>query len=337
MIFSRTTLPGTSPRKLHSHRLARSAVSLALFISASTGMAQGTAPTEPATTVTTIDVSEGGLVGKFYRPGGDSPGSRPAVLVLGGSEGGLRGGMPAVARELAANGFAAFHLAYFGVPGLPDDLELIPMEYFQRALSWLQRQPGVARSWVGVVGVSKGAEAALVLATLDQRIQAVVAGAPSSHVWPGLNACDSGRSSWSLDGSGLPALPCGVGKSVDGPYSAYSVGLKRRAEFPASQIKIQNTAAAVLLVCGERDKMNPACEMSRQLVLQRGAGPSIRLLAYPDAGHLGFGVPVLASHPNFAALGSLGGSPQGNAAARLDSWPVVVSFLGSSWAESRTR
>jgi dienelactone hydrolase len=75
-------------------------------------------------------VREGGLVGTFFRP--STPGPHPAVIVLGGSDGGLREGSAAV---LARQGYATLALAYFGVEGLPPELVEVPVEYFGRAIA----------------------------------------------------------------------------------------------------------------------------------------------------------------------------------------------------------
>ena len=57
-----------------------------------------------------------GFVGQFWHPASTAA-RRPAVLVLGGSEGGLPGTLlPAL---LASNGYQALGVAYFGEPGLP--------------------------------------------------------------------------------------------------------------------------------------------------------------------------------------------------------------------------
>lgn len=69
-------------------------------------------------------VRELGLVGEFYRPpSGADP--VPAVLVVGGSEGGLGRGGAYKAAGLASHGLAALALAYFGAEGLPRHLSLI--------------------------------------------------------------------------------------------------------------------------------------------------------------------------------------------------------------------
>ena len=67
---------------------------------------------------------------------------RPAVLVLGGSEGGLS--RNPTAELLASHGYDTLQLAYFGERGLPAELERIPLEYFVRALHWLAARPGAS-------------------------------------------------------------------------------------------------------------------------------------------------------------------------------------------------
>lgn len=81
--------------------------------------------------------------------------------MLGGSEGGLP--CDSEPSLLASHGFPTLALAYFGVPGLPSHLRLIPLEYFRRAFEWLGRQPGVDPAKLVVLGISRGGEAALLL------------------------------------------------------------------------------------------------------------------------------------------------------------------------------
>src|SRR5262249_22989295 len=60
-----------------------------------------------------------GLVGTLFLPSAASP--RPAVIAYSGSEGGSMTGK-ITAAGLASEGFVALGLAYFGEPGLPDQL-----------------------------------------------------------------------------------------------------------------------------------------------------------------------------------------------------------------------
>ena len=78
--------------------------------------------------------------------------------------------------------------AYFRGPGQNPDLELIPLELFSSALRWLSRQPEVDPSGLGILGGSKGAEAALLVAVRHPELKAVIAALPSSVVWPGIIA-----------------------------------------------------------------------------------------------------------------------------------------------------
>src|SRR5829696_10468701 len=99
-------------------------------------------------------VQKESLVGTlFYPTKPDVP--RPAVIVLGGLDGGLQEGSAAM---LASEGFVALALGYFGPqPLFPEPIE-IPLEYFAEAIAWLKAQPFVASNSLAVAGVSKGGE-----------------------------------------------------------------------------------------------------------------------------------------------------------------------------------
>ena len=75
---------------------------------------------------TGVRVDEPGLFGNYLPADGEGP--HPAVLLLGGSEGGLGIGSLSTALALQQEGFSVFQLAYFGAPGTPDTLERIALE-----------------------------------------------------------------------------------------------------------------------------------------------------------------------------------------------------------------
>src|SRR3990170_8120314 len=104
--------------------------------------------------VRVIPVREQGLVGTLFRSDSDRP--RPAIIVLGGSEGGL---WESPAALLASHGYVALALGYFGIEGLPQDLVRIPLEYFETAIGWLHAQEGVASDRLAVMGESRGGQA----------------------------------------------------------------------------------------------------------------------------------------------------------------------------------
>ena len=141
-----------------------------------------------------------GFYGEYFSPAA-GPGRRPALLVLGGSEGGLSGTL--VAALLAAHGYPALALAYFNAPGLPAQLSDIPLEYFARALRWLRAQPQVDSRHVLTLGVSRGSEAALLLgAYYPGLVDGVIASVPSDVAICSYPDCNG--PAWTLHGRPLP-------------------------------------------------------------------------------------------------------------------------------------
>jgi dienelactone hydrolase len=90
-----------------------------------------------------------------------------------------------LAQAFAANGFAALTLAWFRYQGLPRELVEIPLEYFDRAAAWMEAQPEVRAGGLGLIGGSKGGEAALIAASRNSAFRAVVAMTPAAHMWEG--------------------------------------------------------------------------------------------------------------------------------------------------------
>lgn len=269
-------------------------------------------------------VTEDGLIANYYPPAGAKPAA--GVLMLGGSEGALGASTANMSKALQAQGFAVLQVSYFRAPGQSPQLALVPMELFDTAHAWLKRQPGVDGRRLAVLGGSKGAEAALLIAARHPELKAVVAGMPSSVVWPGVDwdGVES-RSSWSAGGRPLPDLAYGVPSPNGGVRSIYESGLKTLPQHPDAAIPIERSGAAVLLVCGGADALWPSCPMADQL---KARDPKrVTVLAYPDAGHGVFGLPLPDGDPRMPGLAVFGGSPAANNAARQDDWPKALAFL----------
>jgi dienelactone hydrolase len=278
-------------------------------------------------------VDQHGFVGNYFPAGKSSP----ALLILGGSEGGLSEGIAGQSRVFQAEGFSVLQLSYFRLPGQNPRLEHIRMEYFGDALSWLKQQPEVDANRVGVYGISKGAEAAMLIAARHRDVKAVVAGMPSSVVWPGIawDSMDAAiGSSWSENGKPLPFLPYGQPIQMKSIADVYQAGLNQLAAHPTAIIPVERITARVLLVCGEVDTLWPGCVMARLLEsrAREHKGPQVELLAYADAGHGGIGQPLPPGDPRMPALAGSGGTPEGNNKARADSWPRIMGFLKAALA-----
>ena len=265
----------------------------------------------------------------FLAPG---PGRKPAILLLGGSEGGLGKDVHREAILLQKAGFNVLQAGYFNVPGKPGYLADVPLEAFFHAIDWLKARPESDPGAVGIVGYSKGAEAALLVAAHRADIQAVVAGMPSSVVWGGMSMRSyifGGVSSWSVGGKPVPSLDYGSGEGKRELLPRFVNALKQLDAHPDTIIPVERFGGKLLLVCGERDTLWPACPMARQIVTRvRTARPNgVELLAYPEAGHGVMGAPLPASDPAMRKWAALGGTAQANAAARSDSWSRIVAFL----------
>lgn len=281
-----------------------------------------------------VEVRDHGLVGEFYALDGAGP--LPGVLVLGGSD----GGVPSyTAARLAGEGFACLALAYFRADGLPRSLGMIPLEYFSAGMTWLLESASVQGPKVGVLGASKGAELALLLAAtfLDQ-VGAVVAIAPSSVVFAGISLGPTARnnSSWSHHGRPVPFVPYRKGARSGfstrgiafGPM--YDAALTDTRAVADAAIPIERATAPILLVSGDRDAMWPSSRMAQAVVdrlTAHGRGSQVTHLRYADAGH--------RLSPHSHSLRDLigvrmldgGGSDEANAAAGADAWARAVRFL----------
>ena len=237
-----------------------------------------------------------GLVAHYWT---GPPGARrsTAVLALGGSEGGYGNGLQA--RLLASHGYPVLELAYFGAPGVPNELRAIPLEYLARALRWLHARPGVED--VVVVGASRGGELALLVAsTYPALVQGVAAYAPGYAVVPG---------SWTRGGEPMPSV-------AD----------------PDPRIPVERIRGPVLLVAGAADQVwNSAYAVSAVGERRDEHGGQTEGLTFPEAGHgLTVAVPNLP-FPTEATLQGLtlvsGGTRQADALARNAAWARLLALL----------
>ncbi|HKV84228.1 MAG TPA: acyl-CoA thioester hydrolase/BAAT C-terminal domain-containing protein [Ktedonobacterales bacterium] len=255
------------------------------------------------------------------------------VLVLAGSSGRVD---VARARLLARHRALALALRWFGGPGQPPGICEVPLETFTGAVDWLCGQ-GVKR--VGLLGLSKGAEAALLVACCDARIGAAVAISPSSVAWANVGAGADGqsypyRSSWTWQGEPLPFVPYDESWSASqtqGPVAYRSLYERSLAAFPeralAAAIPIERTEARTLLIAGGDDEMWPSASFAAALAeRRRAAGRQIEVIAEPRAGHR----PPFPEEPTPgpSATYRYGGSPEADAALGAAAWPRTLDCLG---------
>ena len=286
-------------------------------------------------------------VGRLFIPPGRGP--HPVVIVLSGSGGGFDLDKAAV---LSRHGFATLALAYFGVAPLPTWLHRIPLEYFEAALTWLSAHPEIDSARVGILGVSRGAELALLLGSTFPQIRAIVAYAPSSVAWAA-----SGR-----DKSTGELIPCWTWRGKPVPFaplplrgfmwrSAFPVvalkrpvmfrdlfrsGLRNREAVERAAIPVENIRGPILLVSGGDDHLWPAAEMTEAIIARlkrNGSAHAPEHLHFAHAGHMLRypHLPVTArdsrnKHLRGARF-SFGGTPVADAEAQTQAWHRAIAFL----------
>jgi dienelactone hydrolase len=264
-------------------------------------LAAGSFVRQAGTNVTRNDVTlaEEGFIGAYFAPAAGT--SRPAVLQLGGGLGGY-GYFPAAL--LAGHGYPILSLAYFNEPGLPKTLKEIPLEYFAKALRWLGEQPGVEPNRILVYGVSRGAEAALLLGAMyPELVHGVIASSPSADV---LGAYPGPGAAWTLGGKPIPEGPIPVWQ-IPGPVLAFG---------------------------GGRDLYYSSAYAVHELVERAGehGRNNVEGRIYGDAGvGVGFAIPNLPTYGRVIKLGNhyigVGGTPGANVRAWAASWPLVLRFI----------
>jgi dienelactone hydrolase len=291
-----------------------------------------------------VEVREEGVTGTLFLPADED--ERPALVVLSGSEGGT---FEPAAAQYAAQGLVTFALAYFGMEGLPEELEEIPVETVERALTWLAAQPRVNGDAIGVWGASKGAELALLAASIFPAIKAVVAKSASAYVFESIGE-DMGKvhkSSWTHRGGPVPFIPLEFNMRIGASYfwsrfskkpwatrPMYDYAIKHAPDLESASIKVENINGPVLVTGGGKDGVWPSDEMAvaigKRLSSQDRKFKDV-VLTYPDAGHQ-IASPYTATSINYLTIPGgfvelLGGTPKGNAMASEDSFPKINEFL----------
>jgi dienelactone hydrolase len=270
--------------------------------------------------------------------------------VLGGSDGGNL--YEFVAALLAAHGMAALALAYFAYDDLPRELIGLPVEYFGEAVQWLGQRPEVGRARVGVLGMSRGGEAALIVGATYPDVAAVVALVASGMSGGGVGADFSamGQSAWTIGGQPLPLLPppwdpVSLKEAEDAmssgrPFAARA-GVLRALESAGARvddvaIRVERTRGAILMMSGEDDQLWGSAELTAVAERRLKAAAfaySFEHRRYPGAGHFACLPPNLPATSTSARHGLVpmaleyGGSARNNAAASADLWPRIVTFL----------
>jgi dienelactone hydrolase len=297
----------------------------------------------------------------FVAPGaaGAAGVRRPALIVLGGSEGGTR-----ILRDgpvWASRGYAVLALPYYSPPGwgangptpaelpeLPAAFADIPVERLQQARDWLVQQPEVDATRIGVMGTSKGAEFALLAGTKMPWIRAIVAVVPTDVVWEGWGpgVVPGTRSGFAWQGEPFPFVPY---KDFDQELAGFQTGADvkiRRPQdagraahpgrVPAARIPVERIAAPVLVIGGHDDQIWDSGGMAEAIVRARAAaGRVTEAVIDREAGHFLGGTGWAPTTQYNVGPSKSGGTPAANARTQARAWAATIAFLQRHVADAK--
>lgn len=244
-----------------------------------------------------VTLAKDGLEGTYIVPAGAK--KHAAILLFGGSDGGLSQYVTCLGTVLAGHGYPVLTLAYFAAPGLPPEPVKIPLEYFARGLRWLRAQPEADPRHLVIYGISLGSEPAqLTAAYYPQLVRAVVASVPGNLIgyWTGRG------SEWTYRGRHFP---------------------------PFAPIPIERFHGPVFALCATKDINWPSCPQARAIMARRRSHhikANDSLVVARGAGHY-----VSATIPYTIAAPNLNNT-EADADNResTHTWPQLLAFLRSN-------
>jgi dienelactone hydrolase len=305
-------------------------------------------------------VLEDGLNGTLFSPVGKN--KAPGLLVIHGSAGIIPESM---AMYLAAHGYIALALGYFGVEGAPAGLAEIKLEYFQQAIIYLKNQPQVKKESIGIIGVSRGGEAALLVAsTFPQDISVVITFVPCSYVNGG--SPHSNWPAWVYENKPIAPFMPGLEQdqtnimflqdvkkaekdglipfhagTEDDPIKPILLSHERIRKYElmleTAAIPVENLRSPLLLLSGEDDQLWPStyfCDRIMERLQSKGSQIIREHVQFSNAGHVFFTLPdqsAAINHKGYHRFHdcwlTYGGTPDGNARASRESWAHILRFL----------
>ena len=257
---------------------------------------------------------------RLFRP---AQATGTGVLVLAGSSGRVD---TTRAELLSVHGALALAIRWFGGHGQQPGPFHVPVELFIEALDTLA--PECDR--LAIVGTSFGAEAALITASVDHRVTATIAFAPTSVVW-----CRWDGTKWAshltVDGAPLPFVPFlpDWAPADDPPafVDLYRLSLDAApAAAERAAIPVEAIRGEVVTVAGGDDRVWPSCDFADRITQRRQAhGLATDVVSNEHAGHR---TVLPGEQPvNRGMTMQRGGTIEADRALGAKAWPHIVSAL----------
>lgn len=205
--------------------------------------------------------------GVFY----PSKTNEKAMIVVSGSDGGIRWANE-IASVFSAHDISSLAVAYWKTKYTSKTLALIPIEIIQSAVLWLKKN---GYSKVGIYGVSKGAELALISGSLIPQIERVIAVSPCCCVFEGIaKPAYSNTSSWTWGGQPLPyasfhnisvSVIKNIIKNHEFGFVKQYIDVLATNKNEENTIKVENINGPILLLSAKEDAQWPSAEMGNMI------------------------------------------------------------------------
>ncbi|XP_010224569.1 PREDICTED: acyl-coenzyme A thioesterase 1-like [Tinamus guttatus] len=270
-----------------------------------------------------VPVREGRIRATLFLPPGDGP--FPGIIDLYG----VGGGLPEYRACLLANhGFAVLALAYYGYEDLPKNMAEFHLEYFEEAKDFLLQHKQVKGPGIGLLGISKGGDLCVSMASYLKDITATaLINGSVANVAGVLRYKDVA----------IPPLGFDIERitvNKDGIVDIYDL-LDNPLEGPSSQsfIPLEKAECHFLFIVGQEDRNWKsdffAVEGSKRLQAHGKEKPQI--IRYPGTGHYieppFFPMCPASVHKLVGKPVLWGGEPKAHFEAQVDAWQQIQAFF----------
>lgn len=196
----------------------------------------------------------------------------PLVVGLGGSEGGNAWASDYwkdTRNKIQEKGYAFLAVGYFGCKNTPKQLDRIALEDVHNAILAATQNKKVHRHKIAIIGGSRGADLAMLLASYYNDIDCVVGLVGSHAVFPG-HTENLSTSSWTYGGQELPFVPVNdasvpflVNRDLRGAFEAM---LRDTAAEQKALIHVENINGPLLLLSATKDEICPSTPMGDKIM-----------------------------------------------------------------------
>lgn len=207
------------------------------------------------------------------------------VITFGGSDGNCWLNM---GHDIARKGYTVLSLFYFGKANLPQSLSKVNLSFFDDVIGYIKKNPDLPNT-ITIVGASRGAELALLLATEYELVSNVILFSPSAFVFAGINHSSS---AWVNGNKELPFITFSfrtifqrfLNRKLPLEHS-FRRELRHTKLFEQARIDISEFSGNIVMFAGREDLTWPSSEMGELIKSNASSASSVELFSFENAGH----------------------------------------------------